>query len=101
MRIGESPEPSSMLCRTPARSSSSSTSSYWTEICFDPRRGGGESDVIPRMSGDCSGGGGSTRVRMSNVGDRGVCGGVDSMRKKLGSFWNVMIGSPIGVGGRE
>ena len=38
---------------------------------------------------------------MDMDGESGVCGGVDIVKRKLGSFWNEMIGSPMGVGGRE
>ena len=82
-------------------SSSLSDSICSTEICREPLRGGGDSDVIPGISGDCSGGGGRRGDTIGCTADMGDCGGEGEIIRKLGSFWNVVIGSPIGVGGRE
>ena len=91
-------------CASPSSSSSELSSICSTEICFEPLRGGGESDVMPRISGECSGGGGWGRSGDTSGGgtdDIGDCGGVTEIDMKLGSFWNVMMGSPMGVDGTE
>ena len=77
--------------------------------------------MIPFISGDCSGDGSgaptpapaapgpeAAAAADASVGDigcagakSGLCGGVGTVVTKLSSFWNVVIGSPIGVGGSE
>ena len=59
-------------------------------ICLEPRRGGGDSDVISGESGKGSGAGGRSGLR-------GLGSGSDDEKyKKLGS---IVIGSAIGVEG--
>ena len=59
---------------------------------------------MPRISGECSGGGGCGR-RGDAIGggtsEMGDCGGVTEIDMKLGSFWNGVMGSPMGVDGTE
>ena len=68
--------------------------------CFDPRRGGGESDVTSATSESWRGGdtgGSGRRACGTGCGDKiGVC-----IWRKLGSFWKSVIFSAIGVEGGE
>jgi len=59
-------------------------------ICLDPRRGGGDSDVISGEFGKGSGAGGRSGLRGLGSGSG------DEKYKKLGS---IVIGSAIGVEG--
>ena len=97
-RSGEPPGPSRLKFSS-LSSSSLSDSICSTEICLEPLRGGGESEVIPCISGDCSGGGGGRIGDTIVTGDRGDCGGVGI--KELRSCRDVVMGSPMGVEGTE
>ena len=59
--------------------------------CLDPRRGGGDSDVIPASS---SGSGGTWLRFIDRDGRLGMC-----ICREVGSFWSKVIFSPIGVVG--
>jgi len=65
------PPPPSVGCLSPGVMTSELLSSSFSrmEICFDPRRGGGDSEV---SSGYCSGGGGVERI--FGFGKEGVMG---------------------------
>lgn len=66
-------------------------------ILREPRRGGGDREVIPGPSskGDTSGGG-EFMGKGSDRGGGGIIGESDAMSR---ASWKVVIGSPIGVGG--
>lgn len=86
--LGSSPTVSSVSSGTVMRLGLSSSIS---SNCLDPRRGGGDNDVIPTFSSD---GSEKTFGFRDRDGRLGVC-----ICRKLGSFWNKVIFPPIGEAG--